>query len=377
MSDGSRIEWTDATWSPVTGCTRVSPGCDHCYIERTPPFRMAGRRFLAVCGRCNGHGSADEGICPECRGKGTWPGDGTGSSTGVQLHPERLDQPLKWRKPRMIFVCSMADLFHDDVPEAYLVEVFARIAVSTRHVFQVLTKRPARMRALFKAERFVEAVAQTAERVWQGPGWHHATSTQWPGWPLPNVWAGVSAENQTWADRRIPILLDTPAAVRWVSAEPLLGPLDLGEHTGYLVPGPGCPCERDEPYCAPTLDWVVAGGESGPNARPVHPDWIRGLRDQCQATGVPFLFKQWGEWAPDGRSDEHGWHANIPRTATDPRRLVIHTAGMTAMHPGNPFNPFERGHPGWAMAMRRVGKKTAGRVLDGRTWDEYPLGGQR
>lgn len=345
MSDKTAIEWCEATWSPVTGCTRASAGCDHCYIERTPPFRMAHRRF---------------------------DGDGVGSSTGVLLHPERLAIPLGWRKPRKVFVCSMADLFHDSVPGEYIAQVWATMAVAEQHTFQVLTKRHARMRSLLSSEEFKSDVAGnvlalTVAEDNELPA-QLADVIDW--WPLRNVWLGVSAEDQRWADIRIPALLDTPAAVRFVSAEPLLGRINL--HTD--------PIEADAPFWGSRLDWVITGGESGPGARPAHPEWFRSIRDQCVAAGVAYLHKQNGEWVQDVTNyaanpecgiDEPYTVLNIPRDAKDRNRCALHLAGMTALRPDNPFNPFERGHPGWTV-MKRVGKKTAGRELDGRTWDQYP-----
>jgi protein gp37 len=253
VSDNTGIEWTGATWNPVTGCTKVSPGCDHCYAE-TIAHRFAGTKAYP------------DGFKPT-------------------LRPERLDQPLRWRKPRRIFVNSMADLFHDDVPDEYIAEVFTTMGRAAQHTFQILTKRHARMRSLL--QRWT-----SREPTWVRPDGiidvnemplDADPSAAWVGqrpWPLSNVWLGVSVENQQWADIRIPALLDTPAAVRFLSCEPLLGPINLGEPADTRV------------------DWVIVGGESGRGARPMHPDWARSLRDQCTAAGVPFLFKQWGEHAP-------------------------------------------------------------------------------
>ncbi|WP_301119635.1 DUF5131 family protein [Mycolicibacterium fortuitum] len=329
MSDNTGIEWTDATWNPVTGCTKVSAGCDHCYAE-TIAHRFTGSKAYP-----NGF--------------------------QVTLRPERLDQPLCWKRPRRIFVNSMADLFHDDVPDTYIAWVFAVMALAPQHTFQVLTKRHARMRSLLNREVFYAGVysemdsllrdtgasvpldvRETAER-WCWPG------TRAPGTlpqPLPNVWLGVSTENQQWADIRIPALLDTPAAVRFISAEPLLGPIDLSCLR--------CPCgDCGDPNYGPSLDWVIVGGESGPGARPMHPDWARGLRDQCTAAGVPFLFKQWGAHRIAIPGQDTWDHIE-----TIPLRLDV------PMEPGVDVGP-------WAH-MRRVGKKAAGRELDGRTWDQYP-----
>ncbi len=290
MSTG--IEWTDETWNPVTGCTKVSEGCAHCYIERTPPFRMAHHRFEGPGG-------------PEA----------PGATTGVKLHPERLDIPLHWRKPRRIFVCSLADLFHEDVPDSFIAGVFGVMARCPEHTFQVLTKRPGRMSSWVR------------KRV----GFY-----LWMEKPLPNVWLGTSVESQKWADVRIPKLLETPAAVRFLSCEPLLGPIDLRGGLGFEYNDQA----TGERIPVPSVDWVIVGGESGPAARPMRPDWARSLRDQCVAASVPYFFKQWGEWVPS----EPG--ADLWNLATGERILDV--------------------------PMRRVGKKAAGRELDGRTWDEYP-----
>lgn len=325
MSDHSAIEWTDATWNPTTGCTKVSPACAHCYIERTPPFRMKGRTFDR---------------------KGHIP---------LELHWERLDQPLRWRKGRRVFVNSLSDLFHEEVTDEFIADVFAVMALARWHTFQVLTKRPGRMRVLLNDNGFREAVAEfitviledcdvPASLRWDALDRRkddaRATAPDVEGddWPLPNVWVGCSVENQHFADERIPLLLQTPAAVRFISAEPLLGPLNLREmahqddwHVDALdTPDPSC-----------RLHWVIAGGESGPKARPSPPDWFRSIRDQCQAAGVAFFFKQWGEWAPYDRGG-------------------VNSAAL--VNPGALDTP-----------MQRFGKKAAGRLLDGRTWDEFPM----
>lgn len=306
VGDTTRIEWTDATWSPVTGCTRVSPGCVNCYIDWAPPFRIEGRHFT------DRDGNRSHEI---------------GATTGVRLHPDRLDWPLRkrsWRGKR-VFVCSLADLFHDDVPDEYIARVFAVMALTPEVTYQVLTKRPARMRALLASGTF-------AGMVWR--------DVDDPSWPLPNVWMGVTVEDQERADQRIPILLDTPAAVRWLSCEPLLGPVDL-DATGMGVTGTSGPESRPS-----AVDWVVAGGESGPGARPMHPDWARSLRDQCRDAGVPFLFKQWGDLVTEEQAPED-----------------ITLPAVSWRHLGDDQPPV------W-----RVGKKRAGRLLDGRTHDGYPGG---
>ncbi|MDD7813660.1 phage Gp37/Gp68 family protein [Mycobacterium sp. CSUR Q5927] len=334
MADHTTIEWTDATWNPVTGCTEVSPGCDHCYAK------TIAERFRGTPGHYFEHGF------------------------DVQLRPDKLDLPLRWRRPRRVFVNSMSDLFHEQVPDAYIARVFAVMADAERHTFQVLTKRHARMRALLSSNEFQDAVLYHSCHV--GEGWNGYETTTWQ-WPLSNVWLGVSTENQRWADIRIPALLDTPAAVRWISAEPLLGPIDLRAWAAPVISTCDPVTAEDGPFLAAVgraacrkvaadlgepipafLDWVVVGGESGRGARPMHPDWTRSLRDQCQAAGVPFLFKQWGEWAPVNHRDP-----TLDGQVSIPYR------------PGCP-DPYPLG---W---VRRVGKKAAGRELDGRTWDQFP-----
>ncbi|SLE67253.1 bacteriophage protein gp37 [Mycobacteroides abscessus subsp. massiliense] len=319
MGDKTGIEWTDATWNPVTGCDKVSPGCDHCYAG-TFAERWRGTR-------------------------------GHYFETGfdVQLRPDKLDLPLRWTKPRRIFVNSMSDLFHDKVPDEYIARVFAVMALAPQHTFQLLTKRHGRMRALLNSRDFLQLVWD-AWSVEDGPDESESLGTD-PAerWPLPNVWLGVSAEDQKRADLRIPALLDTPAAVRFVSAEPLLGPIDLH----------GDPIGKDSVFWIGHLDWVIVGGESGPGARPMHPDWARSVRDQCVAAGVPFLFKQWGEWSPE---DGLNWSEGNGRRLHYARNYLRPDGTGAVLGDGS----------GPGVCMERVGKKRAGRELDGRTWDQYP-----
>lgn len=251
MGDKSAIEWTDATWNPVTGCSKVSPGCAHCYAAALAP-RLA---------RMGQRGYTELPWTPE------------NAAVNVMLHVDRLAMPLRWTRPRRIFVNSMSDLFHELVPDEFIDQVFAVMAMAQQHTFQVLTKRPERMRA------------------W-AQGWEDETAP----WPLPNVWLGTSVENQTWADRRIPELVATPAAVRFLSCEPLLGPVEFSDVTGRS--------DAVTQWGRKALDgigWVIVGGESGPDHRPVDPAWVRSIRDQCEAVDVPFLFKQWG-----GRTSKAG-----------------------------------------------------------------------
>lgn len=282
------IQWTDETWNPVTGCSRVSEGCRHCYIERTPPFRMNGRKL----------------------------GD------PVQLHPDRLAQPLRWTKPRRVFVNSLSDLFHEDVSNEYIVAVFGVMAVRPDHTFQILTKRPQRMREWFQwlnerggLGRFIRSIRVDGDRtipnffnsvmrtaVYRGQT-HRAIGDPWGSVfnaasfhmvdsPLKNIWLGVSVEDQKTADERIPILLQTPTAVRFVSYEPALGPVDLKTYLQL----PTAFDEMMEPRQAwnVLLNWVIAGGESGPGARPCDVAHLRSIVEQCKGSGVPVFVKQLG-----------------------------------------------------------------------------------
>lgn len=306
----TKIEWADVVWNPVTGCTKVSEGCRNCYAERLAKRFWGERKF------------AD-----------------------VQCHPDRLAETDHFgTNPKRVFVNSMSDLFHPDVPMEFIGEAITEMISHPTHTFMVLTKRPQRMLEVMR----------------------------WYGLDLikdgRNIWWGVSAENQEMADKRIPLLLQVPAAVRFVSCEPLLGPVDLTHLYGGISIGENIDLcvdalagkydaawagRKTRTYSrlaelnAGKLDWVICGGESGPHARPMHPDWVRSLRVQCLAAKVPFFFKQWGEWAPDCLCDTPEPCRTIPRP-----------------------------QPGLMGCMFRCGKKNAGRELDGRTWDEYPAGVQ-
>jgi protein gp37 len=300
MSDQSHIQWTDATWNTVSGCTRVSPGCERCYIDRTPPFRMNGRKF-------------DK---PEI-----------GGTTGVILHDDRLTLPLTWRKPRRVFVNSLSDLFHEGVPASHIAKVFAVMAATPQHTYQILTKRPARMRSLLRDECRCGAGHQPSVHFRSAMSWavSKANGDGVPGpserqvyheagWPLPNVWLGVSTEDQQWAEARIPLLLETPAAVRFISAEPLLGPIDLRnlKARGAVMDALGGDVKTldGEVYTGTpsVLDWVIIGGESGPGARPMDTLWAMDLVIQCSARRLPMFVKQLGSvWAREnGAADRKG-----------------------------------------------------------------------
>lgn len=341
------IEWTDTVWNPTTGCDRVTPGCDHCYA-------------MTLAKRLKGMGSAKYQRDGDPRTSG--PG------FGITEHASSLDAPLRWRKPRKVFVNSMSDLFHDGVSFEFLADVWAVMARTPQHTYQVLTKRHARMRSVLTSYLFRMGVAG---RI------HGAMGAAYPEeclpWPLPNVWLGVSVEDQKRADLRIPALLDTPAAVRWLSCEPLLGPVGLGPwlrpvpRCGYVHPADGT-CGHPDTFtpechigvnCPLTeqwggIDWLVAGGESGPGARPMHPDWARQLRDQCAAAGVPLFFKQWGAHIPvDHTPGVHG--------------------GMRDVLPDGQWAPYRRDRTDGGVHMAPFRASYGhGRELDGRTWDLYP-----
>lgn len=344
----STIEWTDLTWNPVTGCDRVSAGCDHCYAL------TLAKRLKAMEARRIDLGQLDAG-----QAKYQVDGDPrtSGPGFGVTTHPDVLTAPLRWPGGRTVFVNSMGDLFHDQVPDRFIAAVFAVMAMTPQHTYQLLTKRHARMRSLLSSATFRHQVAEEGRTHLIGcqQDWL-AVGAMLGGQPLPNVWLGVSVEDQATANLRIPALLETPAAVRFVSAEPLLGPIDLTA----VQRRPGGPrldtLSGEVRKAAPgRLDWVIVGGESGAGARPMHPDWPRSLRDQCQRHGVPFFFKQWGDWAPEAVcATERG-----AGTA-----LYIEHDGSA--------RPAAVGARGHAVTMQRNGKHCTGRRLDGQIWDQLP-----
>lgn len=369
MAEHSSIEWTDATWNIITGCSVISPGCTNCYA-----MRLSGTRLK--------HHPSRAGLTADTKAGPVWNGE-------VRFNREWLRQPLEWKQPRKIFVCAHGDLFHESVPDEWLDEIFAVVALAQHHIIQILTKRAPRMRAYLSdpdlglriGAKLMEAARGNAAAEALVIGIVHQLTF---GQGLPHVWLGISAEDQARADERVPELLLTPAAVRWVSAEPLLGPIDL-EHiqaprftpedaeldwrfsalsTGDVYEfrdSLGFWESGDGPWRNARLDWVVAGGESGPDARPMHPDWARSLRDQCVAAGVPFHFKQNGAWTVeyDRDRDDPDWR-KPPRDDQHPNARYLNLAGGFGFHG-------ER-----VLYVRRVGKKVAGRLLDGRTWDELP-----
>ena len=287
----TNIEWADATWNPVIGCSPVSPGCLNCYAA-TMARRLEGMGKSGYQPRhayvANGNRSATLRIAEVRGGRAVFTGD-------VRLMPDRLGEPLRWRKPRRIFVCSMSDLFHESVPFEFIDRVFAVAALCSHHQFLILTKRPERMAEYLHHQdpcrigSVANGIALETPQRWANAVASHGLSTAVP-FPLPNVWLGTSVEDQQRADERIPHLLRCPAAVRWLSVEPLLGPVDLLRVPNTSPPMPGCP------NGAPSrrIDWVVVGGESGPKARICGIEWIRSIVEQCRAASVPCFVKQIG-----------------------------------------------------------------------------------
>lgn len=335
MADRSKIEWTDATWNPIVGCKKVSEGCRNCYamgaaarLERIGVPHYAG---LTRLGR--------QGV--------EWTGQ-------IARAPEHiLTQPLRWRRPRTVFVNSMSDLFHEDVPDELIDQVFAVMALAPQHRFIVLTKRPERMRTYM----ITPGMRSRCNRL----VWHIGCDNRGATWP--NVILGTSVEDQATAEERVPALLDTPAAVRIMSAEPLLGPLDVWN----WIPAPYQP--SIDPLATPGppyLACVITGGETGPGARPAHLDWFRAIRDQCAAAGVAYFHKQNGEWAPDQGPFSDGGDPIVESRA----RCALWTGERWRYaDDGYLFTDEDGGDDDW---MYRIGKRRAGRLLDGRTHDEMP-----
>jgi protein gp37 len=291
------IQWTDKTWNPVRGCSRVSEGCRHCYAERQ------AARFSGPHRPFDGFVRIQTGIGPQWTGK-------------VELVESHLTDPLSWKKPQRVFVNSMSDLFHEALLDEEIDRVFAVMSQSPQHTFQVLTKRPWRMLQWFQYENDKRVRQDYVDDAAGTFGWCHANVDG--RWPLPNVWLGVSVEDQKTADDRIPLLLSTPAAVRFISYEPALGPVDLWRYVGRGRPRNGGPMVNllrpwEEPRYQPGIDWVIVGGESGPGARPFDIAWARDIIAQCKTAGVACFIKQLGARAFVG----HSYHKQIHHRSTD------------------------------------------------------------
>lgn len=407
MSD-TNIEWTQKSWNPIVGCSIKSAGCTNCYA-----MSMAYR--LAAMGVDH-----YQGLTHKVNGNAVWTGK-------LALNEKALLEPLRRRKPTTYFVNSMGDLFHEDCPDEWIDRVFAVMALCPQHTFQVLTKRSARMREYLANPETPQRIAivvinqdeiRGEARLAPLRDRAREEDASFVAMPLPNVWLGVSVEDQRAADERVPDLLATPAAIRWISAEPLLGPVDFRRimevgaeecfHTIHPLPlllanqtwsetrsslnaltghywGEDLIDDQWEPWCDltherergfggagfyPGLDWIVVGGESGKDARPMHPDWARSLRDQCAAAGVPYFFKQWGEYAPCQISETGELDPPMPMSGPHLMKWRRWEGGVT-----RPAEPKESVRTWFAEGTLAVplGKKTAGRLLDGTEHNAMPV----
>ncbi len=316
----TKIEWATDSWNPIVGCSKVSPGCVNCYAERMAVrlAAMGQEKYKAVT-------------------------DGKGWNGNLFFGPNSIFVPMHWKKPRRVFVNSMGDTFHKATDIEFLDSIFTVVDQCPQHQFLFLTKRPENMKAYFDSRQ---------------------------SFLFPNVWLGVTICNQAEANEKIPLLLKVPAAVRFVSIEPMLGPVDLTdiideetENYEDYINALDCDvsAKDDLKYNGNTLDWVICGGESGPGARPMYPDWVRSLRDQCKAADVPFLFKQWGEYTPDT-----AW--------VRPKKIEPHQ--VRYVYSDGQFREIGKcqlieGRYDFVL-MHKAGKHRAGRTLDGVIHDEYP-----
>lgn len=314
----SRIAWTDATWPIVTGCTTVSPGCEHCYAERDWPRLANNRRVPIYFGR---------------------------PFADVQFHPERLQQPLSWRgRPRMIFVPSMGDLFHAAIPDQAIQAVFGLMAATPQHTYQVLTKRPERLQVFLRAADHGDAGSwREALRQFGCEG--VSRDLAHAPWPPRNIWLGVTVENRRHGVPRIDQLRQVPAAVRFLSVEPLLEDLGTLDLTG--------------------IAWVIVGGESGPHARPTHPEWVRAVRDQCARAAVPLFFKQWGEWLPGDQLGALG--VSLGEVQRAPFGALSASGSWDLGHYPLPSLADS------TIQMLRLGRRHTGSLLDGQEHRQFPV----
>lgn len=357
MSGDTKIEWATKVWNPFRGCSKVSEGCRNCYA-------------IKMANRFSGDGGHYEGLVKKTNSMLNWTGI-------VQRAPQVLKDPLSWKKHQRIFMNSMSDLFHESIEDWMIDEVFGIVLAChvlenrQSHTFMSLTKRPERQREYFSAspreliKRWTKAMDGVV--IMDNPDMmfseYVASFSINQIFPLPNYWVGTSVENQEAADKRVPEILQVPAAIRFLSMEPLLGPVDL---TKVNLPEQLQPDwsigndalkfnalsdDEDRLYQSENhISWVITGGESGPNARPSNSDWFRSIRDQCTAVGVAFHFKQYGEWI-------HNTHHNFKNYDGMKVRDVMSKLPNGFTH---------------VDCYRKIGKKNAGRLLDGRTWDEFP-----
>ena len=313
----SKIEWTDKVWNPILGCRHVSEGCRNCYAER-----------MTIRLNAMAQASGNEELWAACSDvlKFDYSEVETGKAKGfngkVSLMTNRLHQPLHWKKPSKIFVNSMSDLFHEDVPFEFIIKVISVIQICEEHTFQILTKRSERALSFFE---YINGMIKSCGKA-----------CNMDDLIISNLWMGVSAENQHTFDQRRFYLSQIPTAVRFISIEPLLGNINFD----FSEVG--------------KRDWIIVGGESGPNARPMHPDWVRSIRDQCKEYKIPFMFKQWGEWIPSYNAGER---------SSEPGYYNKSIGDNWVKH----YHQFPDGQ-----GMVKVGKKKAGRLLDGKIYDEYP-----
>jgi protein gp37 len=347
----SHIEWTGRTWDILGGCDHHSTGCLHCWSET-----LVGTRF-----RHN----------PRYAGLAVVRGDGRPHWTGeVRLFADRLPDPLSWTTPSLVFVASQSDLFHDKVPLEFIAAVFGVMALAGHHTYQVLTKRIERAQAVLSKLTLDDCMAAAVaagvvytdrhSRMVAAQLSDHARfrfGEEDHLWPLRNVWVGTSVENQAMWDRRIPVLKMTPAACRWASVEPLVGSIDPGPLTD--------------------LNWIVVGGESGEDARPMHPQWVRTLRDACLAASTSFYFKQWGAWWPWSQhpdtKEHYDWlYKPAPENDPDAIRACRFRNGVMQLDGSIDIDPADWRYPQGAMHTFRVGKSNSGAVLDGQTWTQFP-----
>lgn len=340
MGHNSKIEWTDHTFNPWIGCTKVSDGCKHCYAET-----MMDKRY----------------------GRVKWGPQGTRQRTSEA----NWRKPLAWNKQAeaegrraKVFCASLADVFErNDQLIDWRYELWDLIETTPNLDWLLLTKRP---------ENVLDMVPWPWHKTEIGGLLLEKTNGLWPD----NVWIGTSVENQTAADERIPHLLRIPAPVKFLSCEPLLGPIDLVDWIGCHCPGDyyangghSIYCPRGVEYVGGKINWVIVGGESGPNAHPMHPDWAQSMRDECQAAGVAFFMKQWGEWLPvePGELNDYGeWVGEGPKP-----RITRVEGRKECGYYCDPDIDLHPDHDYWF--MKRVGKKNAGRLLDGREWNEMPI----